>query len=88
MRCLTSLLFGCAPLAGVGTAKQQLQRLIQLMAWLHAVLGQQQPEYKGTVVVPRAQRRDAQRRLGSVEERLLVPQGHGTVRVVWELGTA
>jgi len=77
------------PLAGVGSAKVQLGRIVRVMAWLHAVLGQPQPEFIGSVVVPCAQRRSAEKRMGRrLEEQVPVPQGHGTVHVTWQLSTA
>ena len=70
----------------MGAAKNQLRRIIQLMAWLHAVLQQPVPAFVGSVVVPRAQRRKALRKLGhQLEERVAVPQGHGTAHVTWEV---
>lgn len=74
----------------MGGAKVQLKRIVKLMAWLHAVLGQLLPEFVGTVVVPRAQEGAARRRLerSALLEEVPVPQGRGVVHVTWQLRTA
>lgn len=73
----------------MGRAKVQLGRLVRLMAWLHAVLRQPQPEFIGSVVVPRAQRREAQQKLGHpLQQQVPVPQGRGAVQLTWQLSTA
>ena len=76
------------PCTGVGSAIVQLRRIL-LIAWLHTVLQRPPPKFVGSVVVPCAERREAERRLGRpLEEWVPVPQGHGTAHVTWELRLA
>ena len=72
--------------AGMGQAKQQLKRIFQLVAWMHAELGEPQPqECVGSIVVPLQQLGRAQHLLrGSrSEERVEVPRGHGSIIVTF-----
>ncbi|PSC76986.1 ABC transporter permease [Micractinium conductrix] len=74
--------------AGLNTARAQLRRVIMMVAWAHAVLQQPLPTFVGSVVVPRTERRKAERRLGrAFQERVPVPQGRGSVAVTWELSS-
>lgn len=90
---LPCLMFCCPPWlhpsAGVRRAKVQLERAVQLFAWLHDVLGLPQPEYVGCVVVPCTLRVEASRFLGrSLAKEVEVPLGRGKVSVTWQLRVA
>lgn len=72
--------------AEAGAGKVQLRAAIWAIGWLYAVAGQPLPAFIGTVIVPAAEKRRAERALRPHgRSKLALPQGLGCVAVEWQV---
>lgn len=77
-------------LAGMGEAQQQLKRIFQLIAWVHAELGEPLPQMcVGRILVPLTELAEAERLLRGRRASMTaeVPGGHGRVVISFEAGS-